>query len=114
MICYAASLSSESGALSESDVGVELVSVWDVSAVVGSSPEGVDGDSVGVFCESNSIGPRTLGLSVCFAVVSGFVCPALSARPRLRNRRRGIRLSRSGFGFVAVVASDRVGCRRLS
>jgi hypothetical protein len=54
-------LLSDSGELVESGVVVVLFSVADVSPVAACPPDGDDGDSVGVFCESNSIGPRTSG-----------------------------------------------------
>ena len=64
---------SDPGELVESDAAVEFVSVAGVWLVADCFPDCEDGDSVGFFCESNSIGPRTLGLSVCFSVVSSFV-----------------------------------------
>jgi hypothetical protein len=54
-------LVSDPGELVESGVVVDFVSVADVSPVAACPPDGEDGDSVGVFCESNSIGPRTSG-----------------------------------------------------
>jgi len=54
-------LVSDPGELVESGVVVDFVSVADVSSVAACSPDGDDGDSVGVFSESNSIGPRALG-----------------------------------------------------
>jgi hypothetical protein len=54
-------LFSDRGELVEPDAAVEFVSVADVSLVADGSPDGEVVGSVGVFCESNSIGPRTFG-----------------------------------------------------
>jgi hypothetical protein len=67
----------EPAALFESDGEVEFVSVSEISPAVGRSPDGGDGASVGAFGESNSIGPRTVGLSVRFEVASSVVSRAL-------------------------------------
>ena len=70
--------------------------------------------SVGVSCESNSIGPHTLGLSVCFAAVSGYVSRvtasgvAGSAGQRVsrgRNVSEGERAERADTLLIAVVGN---------
>jgi hypothetical protein len=65
-------LFTDSAESAESDVEVDFDSGADGSLVADGSPDGEGGDSVGVFCESNSIGPRALGLSGSFTGGSGF------------------------------------------
>ena len=63
----------DSAESAESDVEVDFDSGADGSLVANGSPDGEGGDSVGVFCESNAIGPRALGLSGSFTGGSGFL-----------------------------------------